>query len=60
VELSALLLVLGVVGLLFLLGGRRPRQQSAWLDGPPSALDPHGPVTQPEPTDTKTERMRRS
>jgi len=60
VELSVLLLVLGVVGLLFLLGGRRSRQQSAGPDGSPSALDPQGPVTQTVSTDTETEHMRRS
>jgi uncharacterized membrane protein YfcA len=60
VELTALLLVLGVVGLLFLLGGRRPRQQAAWPGGSPSALGHQDSVTQPVPTDTETEHRRRS
>jgi hypothetical protein len=60
VELITLLLVLGIVGLLFLLGGRRPWQQSAGLGGSPSPLGSQGTVTQPVSTDTETEHMRRS
>jgi hypothetical protein len=60
VGLIMLLLVLGTVDLLFLLGGRRPRQQHTGLDGPSSSLGSQDTVTQPVSTGMETEHMRRS